>query len=95
MLYFRKIKFSKQQIDMNTSFHFASAQEITPTILDVIRRTYQEKPISIYVQEDEPFVPEWQIQEVSRRDAITRNDLSYLLDYDTVIDELERELDAL
>ena len=55
MLYFRNIKFLKQQIDMNTSFHFASAQEFTPIILDVIRRTYQEKPISIYIQEDNPL----------------------------------------
>ena len=79
---------------MNTSFHFASAQEITPTILDVIRRTYQEKPISIYIQEDEPLVPEWQIQEVRRRDAIMGNDPSFLLDCDAVISELEKELET-
>ena len=70
---------------MNTSFHFASAQEITPVILDVIRHAYQEKPVSIYIQEDEPFVPEWQIQEVRRREAIMKNNPSYLLDCDEVM----------
>jgi len=80
---------------MNTSFHFASAQEITPSILDVIRRVYQEKPISIYIQEDESFVPEWQIQEVRNRDAIMKNDPDYLLDGDIIISELERELETI
>jgi hypothetical protein len=80
---------------MNTSFHFASAQEITPSFLDVIRSAYQEKPISIYIHEDEPFVPEWQIQEVKRRDIIIDNNSNYLLDCDIVISELERELETV
>ena len=74
---------------MNTSFHFASAQEITPTIIDVIKRVYQEKPIYIYIREDESFIPEWQIQEVRRRDATMENNPAYLLDCDNVISELE------
>jgi len=80
---------------MNASFHFASAQEITPTILDVIRCAYQERPVSIYIQEDEPVVPEWQMQEVRRRDATMGNNSIYLLDCDTVISELERELETV
>ena len=76
---------------MNTSFHFTSAQEITPDIVDVIKRAYQEKPVSIYIQEGEPFVPEWQMQEVRRRDANT----TCLLDGDMVIDELEKELEIV
>ena len=80
---------------MNTSFHFASAQEISPVILDVIRRAYQEKPVSIYIREDEFLVPEWQIQEVRRRDVIMKNDSAYLLDCDRVIGELERELETV
>jgi len=80
---------------MNTSFHFASAQEITPTILDVIQRVYQEKPISIYIQEENSFVPEWQIQEVKRRDTIMEDNTTYLLDSDRVIGELERELETV
>ena len=79
---------------MDTSFHFASAQEITPTILDVIKCAYREKPISIYIQEEESLVPEWQIQEVRRRDAIIANNSAYLLDCDMAISELERELET-
>ena len=62
---------------MNTSFHFASAQEITPTI------------------EDTFLVPEWQIQEVRRRDAIMENNSDYLLNSEMVIEELERELETI
>jgi len=76
---------------MNTTFHFASAREITPAVLDVIRQAYQEKPVSIYIREDEPLVPQWQKQEVRRRDAIMANNPAYLLDCDMVINELERE----
>ena len=80
---------------MNTSFHFASAQEITPDIIDVIRRAYQEKAVSIYIQEDEPVVPKWQIQEVRHRDAIMKNNTAYLLDCDLVMGELEKELELV
>ena len=78
---------------MKSSFHFASAQEFTPAILDTIRQTYKEKPISIYIQENEPFVPQWQIEEVRRRDALMVSDSKYLLDCDTVLSELEKELE--
>jgi hypothetical protein len=80
---------------MNTTFHFTSAQEITPAIVDVIRQAYQEKPVSIYIQEDEPIVPDWQMQEVRRRDVAMQNNLDCLLDCDTVISELERELETV
>ena len=79
---------------MDTTFHFTSAQEITPAILDVIRQAYQEKPVSIYIREEESVVPDWQMQEVRRRDAAMKNNPSYLLDYDTAISELERELET-
>jgi len=79
---------------MNTSFHFTSAQEITPVILDLIKQAYQKKPVSIYIQDDE-LLPQWQIQEVRRRDAIIGNNPDYLLDCDTVISELERELETV
>ena len=77
---------------MNASFHFTSAQEITPDIIDVIRYTYKEKPVSIYIQEEEQFIPEWQIQEDRRRDAILQNNPASFLDCDLVISELEREI---
>ncbi len=80
---------------MNTTFHFSSAQEITPNILDVIRQAYQEKPISIYIQEDELIVPDWQMQEVRRREAATKDAPACLLHCDTVIDELAKELETI
>jgi hypothetical protein len=80
---------------MNTTFHFASAQEISPAILEVIRQAYQEKPVSIYIQEDSTIVPDWQMQEVRRRDMAMKNDLVCLLDCDTVFSELEMELERI
>ena len=77
---------------MNTAFHFTSAQEITPAILDVIKGAYQAKPISIYIETDAPFVPAWQMQEVRQRDKIMANNSAYFLDCDTVISELEQEI---
>ncbi len=86
----------KTIIIMETSYHFTSAQEFTPAILESIRRVYQEKPISIYIHEDvEPFVPQWQMQEVRRRNEITGNNPAHLLDSNTVFAELERELAAI
>ena len=78
---------------MDTTFHFTSAREITPVILDVIKQAYQEKPVSIYIREDKFVVPDWQIQEVKRRDVDMKNNPTYLLDCDMVIGELERELE--
>ena len=78
---------------MNATFHFTSAQEITPDIIDIIRHAYQGKQVSIYIQEYDPLVPEWQMQEVRRRDAITGNNPAYFLDGDEVISELENELE--
>ena len=80
---------------MNTSFHFTSAQEITPDIVDIIRRAYQQKAVSIYIQEDEPFVPEWQMQEVRRRDAIIEKKPTYMIDCDVAFRELEKELEIV
>ena len=74
---------------MNTTFQFTSAQEITPDIIDLIRHAYREKPVSIYIQEYDPFVPKWQIQEVRRRDTITNNNPACFLDCDEVIREVE------
>ena len=80
---------------MNAAFHFKSAHEITPEIIDVIKHAYQEKPVSIYIQEYDPFVPEWQIQEVRRRDVVTENNPVYFLDVDKVMSELENELEMV
>ena len=79
---------------MNTTFQFTSAQEIMPDFIDIVRRTYQEKPVPIYIQEYDPLVPEWQIQEVRRRDAITVNNPECFFDVDKAISELENELET-
>jgi len=80
---------------MNTTFHFTSAQEISPAILEVIRQAYQEKPVSIYIREDDPIVPDWQMQEVRRRDIAMKDNPACMLDCNTVINELERELETV
>jgi len=79
---------------MNATFHFTSAQEITTDVIQAIRIAYQEKPVSIYVQEYDPFAPEWQIREMRRREAITGNRPECFLDGDTVMSELENELET-
>ena len=80
---------------MNTTFRFASAQEITPVILDIIKNAYQEKSISIYIEEDEPLVPAWQVEEVRRRDEMMTNHSTPFLDCDATFAELDRELEAV
>jgi hypothetical protein len=80
---------------MNTTFHFASAQEITPAILEVIRQAYQGKPVSIYIREDTSIIPDWQKQEVRRRDVAMENDSACLLDCEVIINELEIELEKI
>ena len=80
---------------MSTTFYFTSAEEITPVILEVIKRMYQQKPVSLYIQDNEPFVPQWQIEEVRRRDAIMGENSAYMLDCDAVMCELEQELEAV
>ena len=55
---------------MNTTFHFTSAQEVSPAILEEIRKTYREQPISIYVEADEPTMSDWEMQELRRREQI-------------------------
>jgi len=80
---------------MNATFHFTSAQEITTDVIQAIRLAYRGKPVTLYVQEDDPFLPEWQMQEMRRRDAITGNNPAYILDGDTVISELEKELETV
>ena len=79
---------------MNATFQYTSAQEITPDIIEVIQRAYREKPVSIYVQEYDPIVPEWQIQEVRRRDTIIGNNPVCFIDGDKVINALEKELET-
>jgi hypothetical protein len=38
---------------MYTTYHLASAQEVSTEILDAIKATFKSKPITIIVEEDE------------------------------------------
>lgn len=38
---------------MYTTYHLASAQELSTNILDAIKATFKSKPITIIVEEDE------------------------------------------
>jgi hypothetical protein len=38
---------------MYTTYHLASAQEVTTDILEAIKATFKSKPITIIVEEDE------------------------------------------
>jgi hypothetical protein len=98
-LFFREkhiifVKNFNNEKDMNTSFHFGSAQEITPNILDVIKQAYQEKPVMLYVREDVPYIPEWQKDEVRRRVASAEERPENYLDFDEVMNELTAEYDV-
>ena len=55
----------------------------------------EEKSVSIYIQEDELVVPEWQMQEVRHRDAIMENNPACLFDADLVMSELQKELETV
>ena len=45
---------------------------------------------AVHIQENQLVIPDWQIQEVRRRDAEMKNNPAYLLDCDLVISELEK-----
>jgi len=55
---------------MNTTFHFTSAQEVSPAILEAIRQAYQEQPINIYIEPDKSVISDWEMQELKRREQI-------------------------
>ena len=55
---------------MNTTFHFTSAQEVSPAILEAIRQAYQEQPINIYIEPDKSAMSDWEMQELKRREQI-------------------------
>jgi hypothetical protein len=78
---------------MSTTFHFDSALEITPAILDIIKTAYREQPVSLYVCVEKPYIPQWQMEEVRKRETITsKNPISWL-DFNQTIEELNTELE--
>lgn len=48
-----KIYKFQNRIFMYTTYHLASAQEVSTDILDAIKATFKSKPITIIVEEDD------------------------------------------
>ncbi len=76
---------------MDTTFRFSSAQEISEEFIEKLKSFYKDKSISITVKEDSD-IPEWQQQEVLRRQSHIKNHPESLVDFDKMIASLEKEL---
>lgn len=76
---------------MDTTFRFSSAQEITEEFIEQLKSFYKGKAISITVKE-ETLIPEWQKEEVLRRQAYIKNHPEALVDFDEMMIALEKEL---
>lgn len=77
---------------MDTTFRFSSAQEITEEFIEKLKIFYKGKAISIRVTEDDS-VPEWQKEEVLRRQTYSKNHPESLIDFDEMMNSLEKELE--
>ena len=76
---------------MDTTFRFTSAEEITEEFIEKLKNLYEGVPISITVQEDFQ-IPEWQKEEVLKRQKHVENHPKSLVGFDEMISELEQEL---
>lgn len=76
---------------METTFHFSSADEISSDFIETLKAAFKKKPISITVEEDF-HIPNWQKQEVLRRQEYIKNHPESLLDFDEMMADLEKEL---
>jgi hypothetical protein len=76
---------------MSTTFHFSSAKEVTNELIETIKFAYKDKSISITIEEED-YIPMWQKEEVLRRKEFAKNNPESLIDFETMMKELEREL---
>jgi hypothetical protein len=76
---------------MSTTFHFSFAKEVTNELIETIKFAYKDKSISITIEEED-YIPMWQKEEVLRRKEFAKNNPESLIDFDTMMKELEREL---
>jgi hypothetical protein len=76
---------------MDTTFRFSSAQEVTEEFIEKLRSFYKGVPISITVQEDFQ-IPEWQKEEVLKRQQYAENHPETLVDFDNMMVALEQEV---
>ena len=77
---------------MDTTFRFSSAQEITEEFIGKLKSLYKNKSVSITVTEDFS-VPEWQKEEVLKRQLHIKNHPGSLIDFDEMMISLEKELE--
>jgi len=76
---------------MYTTYHLSSAQEISLDIIEAIKTAFKEKPISITIEE-EFQIPQWQKDEVLNRLEKYKENPTQTLDFDSMMDEIEKEL---
>lgn len=76
---------------MDTTFRFTSAEEITEEFIEKLKNLYEGVPISITVQEDFQ-IPEWQKEEVLKRQKHVENHPESLVDFDEMMSKLQQEL---
>jgi len=77
---------------MDTTFRFSSAQEISEEFIEKLKNFYKGKPIYITITEDS-LIPEWQKEEVLKRQSQVKNHPESLMDFDKMIISLEKELE--
>jgi hypothetical protein len=77
---------------METTFHFSSAEELTPDFIETLKAAFKKKPISITVEEDF-YIPAWQKQETLRRQQHIKNHPESLVDFDEMMADLVKEFD--
>ncbi|MXN90872.1 hypothetical protein GR160_06495 [Flavobacterium sp. Sd200] len=77
---------------METTFHFSSADEISPDFIETLKAAFKKKPIAITVEEDF-YIPAWQKEETLKRKEHIKNHPDSLTDFDIMMAELEQEMD--
>ena len=78
---------------METTFRFSSANEITEEFIENLKSFYKGKAVSIIVSEDFS-IPDWQKEEVLKRQAYIEKHPESLVDFDEMMTSLEKELES-
>lgn len=75
---------------METTFRFSSTNEITEEFIEKLKSFYKGKAVSIIVSEDFS-IPDWQKEEVLKRQAYIEKHPESLVDFDEMMTSLEKE----
>ena len=76
---------------MYTTFHLASAQEVSTDILDAIKAAYKTKPITITIEEDESVEISTEMKAIL--DSRLNEDSSNYLTADESLNHLKKRYD--